>query len=663
MGALVGQEGSDRAPGGTMRKYGYNGKILWIDLSAKTHRVETPEEPFWRLYGGGGLAATYLLLRHTDAGIDPLGPDNLLIFASSVVAGMDAPGLARFTTAAKSPLTGGIGETRTEGPWGPALKACGADILVLAGQAPEPLMVEIGPCEGEIRVAFHDAGDLWGRTVGQASDEIARDLGEDVHVAAIGPAGERLVRFASIVTDRSFQASRMGMGAVMGSKRLKAVVLRNGDAPPACDPAALARIRDEFCAAIPDNALSKWQYDAPGFSCWIYLHGLDASICVENYSKSTFPGLDAYEERQYADFRIEDLPCPGCPNNCIKSIQDLQAPGAEGQDHRSGGMHQEITGSVGPNLGIGDLSFVLQANTLCNQYGLDPTSLGFTLSFAMACYRDGIVGRGEFPCEPLRFGDSGDALRCIEDIVHRRGLGDILAEGSNRAASVIGGEAPSLAMHVKGLEVVPFEPRSQTNLALGYAVAPMGPRYDVCEHDWDFDTEVGWDHTLRYSRTLGVLERIPMGYMGPEKVRHFKALYTLWSAADVLDLCIFAIAPTRILSMPRMAALLQAATGWETSSYEIMRYGERRLHLMRWYNLREGLSRADDVLPDLFYDQAITEGPQSGAALDRGKFEESVSTFYTMMGWDEEGVPLSATLYESGLEWVLGEQKTGGWGP
>jgi len=150
-----------------MNTYGYNGKILWVDLSDRSYRVETPEEHFWRLYGGGGLAATYLLLRHTDPGIDPLGPDNLLIFASSVVAGMDAPGLARFTTAAKSPLTGGIGETRTEGSWGPALKACGVDILVFSGRAADALLVEIGPGEGGIRVVFYDAGNLWGTRSGR----------------------------------------------------------------------------------------------------------------------------------------------------------------------------------------------------------------------------------------------------------------------------------------------------------------------------------------------------------------------------------------------------------------------------------------------------------------------------------------------------------------
>lgn len=634
--------------------YGYNGTILRIDLTTRTHGVERPGEGFWRRYAGGGLAATHLLIRETTPGVDPLGEGNLLIFASSVVAGLDAPGLARFTTVAKSPLTGGVGETRTEGPWGPALKAVGTDLVVFSGRSPEPVFVELGSevvtgGEPTVKVTYHLAGDVWGATTGDATSAIERRLGRPVHVATIGPAGENLVRFASIVTDRGHQASRMGMGAVMGSKNLKAVVLRPGASPRPYDPAALATIKHHFESAIGNNDLSSWQRKPPGFSCWIYLHGMDASICVENYRKSTIEHLDAYAEEQYAGRQIEPLACPGCANNCIKSIRSEVHAG----DHRMAGIHQEVTGTMGPNLGIADLEFVLRANERCNELGIDPTSLGFTISAAMEWYAHGIIDDDSDLARPLRFGDSDATLSWIEDIAYRRGFGDTLAEGSRRAAQSVGGDAARYAMEVKGLEMVPFEPRSQTNLALGYAVAPVGPRYDICEHDWDFDTEVGWDHTLRYSRTIGILDRVPMGYLGPEKVRNFKALFTLWSAADALDFCIFAVAPTRILSLRDMATVLHAATGWETSSYEIMRLGLRRAHLMRLYNLREGLRAEEDVLPDRFYDEPIAEGPQAGAVLDRDRFVEAVQTFYAMMGWDSQGVPTDATLLDFDLGWAV----------
>jgi aldehyde:ferredoxin oxidoreductase len=308
---------------------------------------------------------------------------------------------------------------------------------------------------------------------------------------------------------------------------------------------------------------------------------------------------------------------------------------------------------MGPNIGVADLDLVLRANNRCNQLGMDPTSLGFTLSFAMECFRRGILSPEDNGGHTLAFGDGQAALEMAERIAHRCGLGDLLTEGTRRAADHIGGEAPRYAMHVKGLELVPFEPRSQTNLALGYAVAPIGPRYDICEHDWDFDTQVGWGHTLELSRTLGILERIPMDYMGADKVRAFKALLTLWSAADALDFCIFAIAPTRLLSLRQMTDIVHAVTGWETSSYELMRLGERRLHLMRWYNLREGLTAAVDWLPDRFYEEPISAGPRQGDVLDRTAFAEALETFYAMMGWDADGRPTRATLVDHGIEWVL----------
>ncbi|NLF01958.1 MAG: hypothetical protein GX601_13375 [Anaerolineales bacterium] len=627
-------------------QYGYWGTILWVDLSTRTYRLEERDELFWRRYGGGGLVATKLLLEATEPGCDPLGPENLLIFASSVVAGHPAAGLARFTTAAKSPLTYGIGETRTEGPWGVALKGSGADVIVFTGQAERPTGVLI---EGG-RATFLDAGALWGCQIGETVDGLERELGAEIHVAAIGPAGENLVRFASVITDRTYQAARMGMGAVMGAKRLKAVILRGGERPAVYDEAVMKRITADFERRISVNDLSKWQYDLPGFSCWIYLHGLDAALDVNNYSRSQFEGLEHFQEASFLEHSIEELGCPGCPNRCIKSIHPH---GGADLDPRASGIHQDVAGAMGPNIGVADLDVVLRANNLCNQLGLDPTSLGFALSLAMECFERGLLGPEDHDGRALTFGDGAAALEMMEQIAARRGLGDLLAEGTRRAAARIGGEAPHYAMHVKGLEMVAFEPRSQTNLALGYAVAPIGPRYDICEHDWDFDTTVGWSHTLELSRTLGVLERVPMNYMGADKVHNFKALLTLWSAADVLDFCIFAIAPTRLLSLRQMTDMLHAVTGWETSSYEIMRLGERRLHLMRWYNLREGLTAADDWLPDRFYEEPIAAGPRRGDVLDRTAFQQALDTFYAMMGWDEDGRPTQATLFDHGLEWLL----------
>lgn len=238
----------------------------------------------------------------------------------------------------------------------------------------------------------------------------------------------------------------------------------------------------------------------------------------------------------------------------------------------------------------------------------------------------------------------------IRKIAAREGVGDLLAEGVKRASARVGKGSGRFAMQVKGLEIVSFEPRTMTNLAMGYATAPVGPRYDITEHDWDYDVTAGWGHTLELSRTLGILERIPMQYVGLDKVRNFKALNTIWSACDALDICVFASAPTRALSLDMMTRLLGGIAGWKTSSWELMRFGERRNHLMRLYNLREGLGAGDDTLPDRFFEEPVGHGRFKGHRLDRAAFDAAVKGYYAMMGWDEGGVPRRETLVDHHLE-------------
>lgn len=630
-----------------MERFGYHGRVLRVDLGAGAFAVEEPDDVFWRVYGGGGLLAAAYLLRETAPGLDAFAPANLLIFASSVVAGHPYAGLARFAVAGKSPLSGGIGEARSEGPFAHALKGSGFDAIVVRGAAAAPsvLLIEDGA------PSLVEVPDLWGLPVSATMDRLADRFGEAIHAAAIGPGGENLVRFASIVGDRHHQAARTGMGAVMGSKRLKAVVVRGDRRPPVADAAACRAITEGYAARLLDNPLTRWQFEPPGFSAWVHTHGTDAALCTRNYRDSLFAGADAYHPDRFMAHYQGVAPCPGCPNDCIK-VFGTAVPGVA--NGSAGGIHQEITGAFGSNLGIADPDVLFAANILCNDLGLDPDSLGFTLSMAMECVEEGLLDESDVGL-PLRFGNAAAALAMTRRIAQREGFGDILAEGTRRAADRIGPDAARFALHVKGVELVPFEPRTQTNLALGYATAPVGPRYEVCEHDWDYDTKVGWPHAMEGSRTLGILRRIPMADLRPEKVRNFKALNDVWSGADVLGLCLFAVAPTRLLKLDEMAELLAAVTGWETSSYEIMRFGERRNHLLRVYNLREGLTAADDTLPDRFFDDPIPDGDWAGTRLDRARFGACVRLYYQMMGWDEQGRPLPATLVDHHLEWTMGE--------
>ncbi len=622
---------------------GYNGKILHVDLTRRQFREEALDDEVYRLYPGGGLLGTYLLLRDTNPGLDALGSDNLLIFVSSVIAGLRGVGLARFSVVTKSPLSGAIGETRCEGPWGTALKASGYDALLLHGCSEQPVYLLLDGGTAQLLPAER----LWGRETASVTSELERTHGTHVHVAAIGPAGETQVRYASIVADRHYQAMRLGVGAVMGSKKVKAIALAGGSLPPAADPEALARISALAASRLEQNELTRWQKHPPGFAAWIDTITDPGYLSVENFRSSATPNRDVFASSRFLEFYRGEAPCPGCPNDCIKQFEVDGEPG-------SGGMHQEIAGTLGPNIGLTDLAVLVRANRYCNLHGLDPVSAGFSISFAMESFAKGLLTTHDTNGWNVQFGNNGVVLPLLEQIAHRQSLGNLLAEGTRRAAESIGPAAVPLAMQVKSVEMTSFEPRGQTNLALGFATAPIGPRYDICEHDWDFDTRSGWSHTLESSRALGILRRIPMDYLGPDKVRNFKVLNNLWSACDALDFCIFASAPTRALTLNEMTAIVAAVTGWETSAYEFLRWGERRNHLMRVYNLREGFTASDDTLPERFFTESVPTRHSPSASLNREKFHNAIQTYYGMMGWDEAGRPRESTLVDFELDWLLG---------
>ena len=626
-------------------RFGYHGKILNIDLSDQSFEIEQPSPLYWRTYGGGGLLAAEQLLRKTQPGIDPLGADNLLIFASSVMASQPYVGLASMAVCAKSPLTNGIGETHVEGPFSANFKQSGFDAIVINGKSTTPVIIEID--NGGVK--FIDAQPYWGKNVDQAVDQLERELGSGISTAVIGPAGEKLVRFASIVTNRSFQAARMGMGAVMGSKNLKALVVKPGKLPKVANPKLAQQITDSYISKMKENPLADWQYQPPGFAAWVHTHGLDAALCTKNFRESSFAGVENFAPEEFMSRFKGNAPCPGCPNDCFKLFTPDSLANQPGLAKASA-MHQEITAAMGANIGNADLDFLFESNILCNTLGLDPTSLGYVISMAIECLENNIKIEQISP--ELTWGNTKVIRDLILDIASRNGVGNLLAEGVKRVSEVLGDKSKKYAMHIKGLEMCVTEPRTQTNLALGYATTPIGARFNICEHDWDYDTQLGWPHTMQGSNTLVILERIPMDHLEPKKVRNYKALSNCWSATDTLCVCIFAAPPTRSMTLEEMATLLGAITGWESSSYEVMAFGERRINLTKIYNIREGVKPEADTLPERFFTDPITVGRWENYSIDKVKFNEMIQTYYAMMGWDVKGVPRYATLLENHLEWV-----------
>jgi aldehyde:ferredoxin oxidoreductase len=442
----------------------------------------------------------------------------------------------------------------------------------------------------------------------------------------------------------------------MGAKRLKAIVLPDGDFRPAVvDPEALGLLRRRYAAAASANPLARWQHDPPGFGTWP-AEARPGTFAIENYRTSRTNDLDALAGLVPAALARHlawgEAGCPSCPTDCIKGFGPVGGRDVTAA-RREGGLHQEAVAALGPNLGLGDAARVLALNDRALRLGLDPVSLGFTISFALEARARGLVGGGDLavpgrPATEARFGNAQAIARLVEQVGHREGPAAWLADGARRAADAVGGPAVELAMHVKGSELPVFDPRTSPGIALGYAVSPTGPRYDFLEHDADFDDVApAWPHALDLARPLSLGAPFPMTALTAPKVRAIGVLARLWSAFDALEVCLFATAPTRPLSIDDVATTVRAITGWDTRPEEVLDWGRRRLDLLRRYALREGLGVADDVLPDRFFDEPIDAGPFRGAVLERDLFATARTALYVELGWDRDGIPPGSAVASS----------------
>lgn len=584
-----------------------------IDLSTGT--VEREDRTGEKDHFGGSILGLRLLTERTPPGLDPYDPRALLYVAAGVLGGAPAPGLAKAVFLAKSPLTGVAGEAHALGPFAAGMRGAGAKALAITGRAESLsyLLVEDG------RVSCHPAGELRGLGTAATTDALRARYGHGAHVAAIGPAGENLVRYAGVVTDLAYAAARYGLGAVFGAKNLKAIVCV-GDAPAAvADPGALAGLTDFYRNAMPDNALASMQFHDLGFAAWVG-DALDPGYAsARNFSVPGEPGLrlagaSSYEGRAVATAGS----CPGCPNDCLKVYAPPGSPA-----RRSGGLGQEAYLSLGWNLGIDDVDTVLEANALANDLGLDPVSLGGTLGLAMES-----AARGLLPGGPA-FGDAAAPSALARDIAVRGGnLGGLLADGAARAARALG--ASPYAMTVKDAELPCFDPRIQPGIGLGYAVAPHGPRYDAVEHDLDFDPDAGLKYCFPEAARIGV-EPAAAGVLDAGRGRRTARLLRLWSALDALNICVFASSPTRPLTLDHLTSLVTAVSGQEFGLGDLLGAGRSRLDLMRAYAVREGV--VADELPARFHEEPITAGPYAGAVLSRESFAEARAALYAELGW------------------------------
>ncbi len=633
---------------------GYNGKILRVDLTSGKVATEEKDRTFYRTYIGGRGIIAYFLLNEVPAGTDALGEANKLIFATSVMTGSPLPGFSRHSAGAKSPLTGLFGESQAGGYWGVELKFAGYDALIVEGKADKPVYIWINDGKVEIR----DASRLRGMDTADAKEALIEELGEKrLKSLIIGKAGENLVRIAGIASDVTHYHGRTGMGAVMGSKNLKAIAVRGTGKPEFADAATLKKLARWFADNYEDNADNSAHHKY-GTSPYYFNANVAGSLVTRNFDSGHFEGADDVGlEKMHELLKIKTHGCYACPIRCK---QVFQADKPYKIDPRYGGPEFETIASFNSACGVNDKYVAAKAHELCNRYGLDTVSTGVAIAFAMECYENGILTKEDTDGVELKFGNADAMLDMIERIASREGLGDTLAEGVKRAAAKIGKGAEKYAMHVKGQEFAMAEPRAKFGVGLAYAVSPTGADHLQHEHDGAFDPALtGYSHDaeeagvfLQGIYPLGILEPVESLYLGPEKVRLFFYLQNYWSLFDTLDLCIFVFKPVRTFKIPQLVDMVSAVTGWETSLWELMKVGERATTMARCFNVIHGATREDDTLPDRMF-EPLKGGPLAGKKMDREEFERSLPLYYEMMGWDRDtGIPTEGKLYELGIGWL-----------
>ena len=616
--------------------HGYNGKILKVNLTDSTHVVEEKDEYFYRTFMGGSAMASYFLLTEMGKGVDPLGPDNVLVITTSILTGTGLPGSNRFTVAAKSPLNDGFGEAEAGGFFALELRKAGFDAVVIKGKAPKPVYLWLTDGKVEIR----DASHLWGQDTGYALDKIREELKDKkIQVAGIGQGGENLVRYACIIQLPEGAAGRSGMGAVFGSKNLKGVAARGNGALEFHNPDGLKKLKSYFLKNMNDHPVC--QVLTEGGTLGWDMEDLDADgvLPTKNFHGGSFDQVEKVTFEQLKKTVLSGrLTCQACPIVCKQECTG----GKYDIDPRFGGPQYETSGAFGPNLLVDDIEVIAKAHELCNKYSLDSIDTGMTISFAMECFENGIITKDDTDGVELTFGNGDAALELVTKIAFRKGFGALLAEGCHRAAQKIGNGAERFSMAVKKQAFAMHEPRGKNNIAFAFALSPTGGDHIEAAHDMPFQ-EGGWAVPDVYP--IGILKGVPARNLSPRKVSSFVYNQHVYSFLNSLSMCFFTAGPARLFRLNHVVEMVNCATGWETSLFEIMLLGERTTTLARVVLTREGLGRKDDMLPDRMFEPLET-GSLTGEKLDRGQFEKALDYYYEMMGWDvETGVPREAKLH------------------
>ena len=577
--------------------------ILHVNLSDKSIRREPiPPEIFKQYLGGRGLGVK-LVYDHLAPGTDALSPDNLLVFAIGPSTATRVPTAGRFVVVTKSPTTGTVFDSHAGGYFGAQLRRAGFAAVVFYGKADTPLYLWINNDDVELR----DASKLWGKDVYDTTDQLLKETDEKAQVACIGPAGENLGLMAAIMTDKHRAAGRGGVGAVMGSKNLKAIVAKGTNEVGAYDQERLNTAVEHSRRLIKKNAVTNKSLPVYGTPVLVSVANELGMLPTNNFQEGTFNDAEGVSgEKLLERFSAGTYNCHGCPIGCGR-ISLIKG-------EKVGGPEYESLWALGPQCGINDLEWIAIANDRCNHLGLDTISTGSTIGAAME-----LVQRGKLDA-PLKFGDTTGILEIIEDMAHMRGLGAEMSEGSKKLAERYG--APELAMQVKGLELPAYDPRGVQGHALGYATSNRGG----CHlRSYLIGPEVlGSPVLVDRDRTDGKADLV--------------MLYQDLSAAmDCMVVCRFT---NFAWTVDDYAEMISAGTGIELSGRDLLHIGERIYNLERLFNIREGFTAKDDNLPPRFF----TPLPEGGSRNRVVHLEEMLKEYYKLRGWDKDGRPTKDTL-------------------
>lgn len=594
--------------------------MLRVDLTTgKLADQEIPKDDFRKYLGGRGLAAK-ILYEENKPRVDAFDPENRLIVMTGPYTGTYGSFTGFYNVTTKSPLTGTILAAHSGGHWGPMLRKTGYDGIVFKGRSPKPVHLLITDAGPELR----DASDLWGKDVFETTDVLEKRH-EKAKATVIGPAGEKLVRYAAIMNDRHRAAGRGGVGAVMGSKNLKAIVVHGTKDVPQAEP---EKLRESFKAATTTVKEKSQAFMKYGTSMVVGITGKAGAIPTRNFQTGYFPDFEKIGgDSLVNNHKTKDVACARCPLHCgneTKATKDYQVE-TEGPEY-------ETLSMFGSNLGNANLESILMANDLCNKYGFDTISCADTIACAIELFEKGIISEKDTGGLRLAWGDHSSMVKLVELTGRREGFGKLVGEGSRRFAARYGPEAAGYAMNVKGMEFPGYDPRGIQGMSLAFATSTRG----ACHL-----------RATMYVPELfqGKLDRFTVKGKAPV----LKDLQELFTVLDCMVLCKFGARNAFENSWDEMVKLVNMATGFGYDADELRTVGVRVWTVERLFNLREGLSKKDDTLPERLFTVPIHDGPSKGAVINKADFDKELEEYYRLWGWTADGIPTKETLAKLGI--------------